>query len=83
MGDQTIESVTAKGPSLSLAQCLQGRKKILLLSLSIGYLGAVSVPATLMVVEELRWHSWVESLRYKPEGCGFDSRWRHWDFSLK
>jgi hypothetical protein len=24
----------------------------------------------------------VETLRYKPEGRGFDSRWGHWDFSL-
>jgi len=24
----------------------------------------------------------VESLRYKPEGRGFDSRWCHWNFSL-
>ena len=24
----------------------------------------------------------VESLRYKPEGLGFDSRWCHWNFSL-
>jgi len=24
-----------------------------------------------------------EGLRYKPEGCGFDSRWCHWNFSLK
>jgi len=24
----------------------------------------------------------VEALRYKPEGRGFDSRWRHWIFSL-
>jgi hypothetical protein len=24
----------------------------------------------------------VESLRYKLEGRGFDSRWRHWDSSL-
>jgi len=24
----------------------------------------------------------VEALRYKPEGRGFDSRWCHWDFSL-
>jgi hypothetical protein len=24
----------------------------------------------------------VESLRYKVEGHGFDSRWCHWDFSL-
>jgi hypothetical protein len=23
-----------------------------------------------------------ETLRYKPEGREFDSRWRHWDFSL-
>jgi len=22
----------------------------------------------------------VEALRYKPEGRGFDSRWRHWNF---
>ena len=24
----------------------------------------------------------VVSLRYKPEGRGFDSRWCHWNFSL-
>jgi hypothetical protein len=24
----------------------------------------------------------VEALRYKSEGRGFDSRWRHWNFSL-
>jgi hypothetical protein len=24
----------------------------------------------------------VEALRYKPEGRGLDSRWRHWNFSL-
>ena len=24
----------------------------------------------------------VETLRYKPEGRGFDSRWCHWNFSL-
>jgi hypothetical protein len=24
----------------------------------------------------------VESLRYKPEGRGIDSRWCHWIFSL-
>jgi hypothetical protein len=24
----------------------------------------------------------VEALRYKPEGCGFDSWWFHWNFSL-
>jgi hypothetical protein len=24
----------------------------------------------------------IESLRYKPEGRGFDSRWCHWNFSL-
>ena len=24
----------------------------------------------------------VEALRYKPEGCGFDSRWCNWNFSL-
>jgi len=24
----------------------------------------------------------VEELRYKPEGCGFNSRSFHWDFSL-
>jgi hypothetical protein len=24
----------------------------------------------------------VEALRYKPEGRGIDSRWRHWNFSL-
>jgi hypothetical protein len=22
----------------------------------------------------------VEALRYKPEGCGFDSRWCQWNF---
>ena len=33
----------------------------------------------------LRWYAvaqLVEALRYKPEGCGFDSRWCHWNFSL-
>jgi hypothetical protein len=30
-----------------------------------------------MVVAQL-----VEALRYKPEGCGFDFRWCHWNFSL-
>jgi hypothetical protein len=25
----------------------------------------------------------VEALRYKPEGRGIDSRWCHWNFSLK
>ena len=25
----------------------------------------------------------VEALRYKPEGREFDSRWCHWNFSLK
>jgi hypothetical protein len=25
----------------------------------------------------------VKPLRYKPEGRGFDSRWCHWNFSLK
>ena len=25
----------------------------------------------------------VETLRYKLEGCGFDSRWCHWNFLLK
>ena len=24
----------------------------------------------------------LEALRYTPKGCGFDSRWCHWDFSL-
>ena len=24
----------------------------------------------------------VGALRYMQEGCGFDSRWGHWDFSL-
>jgi hypothetical protein len=24
----------------------------------------------------------VEALRYKPEGCGFDFRWCHWNFLL-
>ena len=24
----------------------------------------------------------VEALRYKPESCGFDSRWRFWNLSL-
>jgi hypothetical protein len=24
----------------------------------------------------------VEALRFKLEGCGFDSRWCHWNFSL-
>jgi len=24
----------------------------------------------------------VEAKRYKPKGCGFDSPWCHWNFSL-
>jgi len=24
----------------------------------------------------------VDAQRYKPEGCGFSSRWGHWDFSV-
>jgi hypothetical protein len=24
----------------------------------------------------------IETLRYKPEGRGFDSGWRHWNFCL-
>jgi len=24
----------------------------------------------------------VEALRHKPEGCGFDAWWGHWDFIL-
>jgi hypothetical protein len=24
----------------------------------------------------------IEALRYKPAGLGFNSRWRHWNFSL-
>ena len=24
----------------------------------------------------------VEAVRYKPEGRGFDSGWGHWDFSV-
>jgi hypothetical protein len=24
----------------------------------------------------------VKALRYKPAGRGFDSRWRHWNFSV-
>jgi hypothetical protein len=25
----------------------------------------------------------VEALRYKPDGRGIDSRWCHWNFSMK
>ena len=31
---------------------------------------------------KMRWHvvaQFVEALRYQPEGCGFDSRWCHWN----
>jgi hypothetical protein len=24
----------------------------------------------------------VKALRYEPAGCGFDSRWCHWNFSI-
>jgi hypothetical protein len=24
----------------------------------------------------------IEALRYKPESCGLDYRWYHWNFSL-
>jgi len=36
-------------------------------------------------LEECRGHELgqlVETLPYKPEGRGFDSRWCHWNFSL-
>jgi len=38
-------------------------------------LSAISFPPT--PVAQL-----VEALHYKPQGCGFDSRWCHWNFSL-
>jgi len=34
-------------------------------------------PAIDMAVVQL-----VKALRYKLEGCGFDCRWCHWNFSL-
>jgi hypothetical protein len=33
--------------------------------------------------ERARGGAVVEALRYKPEGRGIDSRWCHWNFSLK
>jgi hypothetical protein len=38
---------------------------------------AVYIPTYTVAVAQL-----VEALRYKPEGRGFDSRRRHWNFSL-
>ena len=29
------------------------------------------------------WFTLVEAPRYKPEGCGFDSRWSQWNFSTR
>jgi hypothetical protein len=35
-----------------------------------------------MMSRRLREHWLIEALFYKPEGRGFDSRRRHWNFSL-
>jgi hypothetical protein len=34
------------------------------------------------VIRGVRGGAVVEALRYKQEGCGFDSRWCHWNFPL-
>jgi hypothetical protein len=52
MGDQAVERVTAQDPNLSLGPCRRGRRKILLLFLSIISLEAVSNPVNLTVVVE-------------------------------
>jgi len=44
-----------------------------LTNLKISYI----ICARLMAVVQL-----VEALRYEPDGRGFDSRWRHWNFPL-
>jgi len=39
----------------------------------------------IIIIFESQGHAvayFVEVLRYKAEGCGFDSRWYHWNFSL-
>jgi hypothetical protein len=34
------------------------------------------------ICDEILGHPVLEALRYKPEGCEFDSRWCLWNFSL-
>jgi hypothetical protein len=36
----------------------------------------------IIIVFDERGGAVVEALRYKPEGSGFDSRWRDWNISL-
>jgi hypothetical protein len=45
---------------------------------SSGMLSCVAVWCVLLVLPIISGTRW----RYKPEGCGFDSRWYHWNFSL-
>jgi hypothetical protein len=55
----------------------------------------ISEKSSLLLVRDMQCHDFVmkcstssaeahlvEVLHYKPEGCGFDSRWGHWGFSL-
>jgi hypothetical protein len=40
-------------------------------------------PSECMLSHSIRGHvvaQFVEALRYKPEGHGFDSQWCHWNF---
>jgi hypothetical protein len=46
--------------------------------MSVGYSELYSVP----FLAGVRGGAVVETLRYKPEGRGIDSRWCNWNFSL-
>jgi hypothetical protein len=48
------------------------------MNIEIKYVGFVCY----YLVQEARGGAVVEVLRYKPEGCGIDSQWCHWNFSL-
>jgi hypothetical protein len=43
---------------------------------------SMKIPAYLILCGGHAVAQLVETLRYKPEGRGFDSRWYHWNFSL-
>jgi hypothetical protein len=65
------------------------RKCNRLLSEHIGYHPSAVIPPTFRIrihlsitVHSICTVQLVETLRYKPEGRGFDSQWRHWNFSL-
>jgi hypothetical protein len=67
-----------------LLQDLPGitEKKSHIISVRMAVLGTESLTQNLRNTGGHAVTQLVEALRYKPEGCGFDSRWYHWNFSL-